>query len=265
MEEVYRLERVSCFYGEVAALKDIDLNVLRGESISVLGANGAGKSTLLKLLDGLIFPSSGRVMFFGMSLGDAVNLKALRERVGFVFSEPDVQLFSPTVFDEVAFGPLQIGLSGKEVVKRVEDTLTFLGLSHLKERPPYTLSTGEKKKVAIGSVLSINPEVLLLDEPTTGLDPKTQVWLIEVLAELKKIGKTCIIATHDLSLAADLSDRVVILGESHTIASVGSAEHILGNKELLLGANLIHEHAHRHGEIIHRHSHGPFSIHDEHE
>lgn len=265
MEEVYRLEGISYRYGEVTALKDIDLKIERGESIAILGANGTGKSTLLKILDGLVFPSSGVVKFFGQTLKEGTNLRAMRERVGFIFCEADVQLFSPTVFDEVSFGPLQIGLPEEEVKRRVEDTLSLLGISRLKDRPPYTLSTGEKKKVAIGSVLSINPEVFLLDEPTTGLDPRTQVWLVELLAELKKIKKTCVVATHDLSLAQDLCERAVILDESHRVLSGGPTQEILRDRELLLSANLIHEHAHRHGELTHTHGHGPFSIHDEHE
>jgi cobalt/nickel transport system ATP-binding protein len=143
--------------------------------------------------------------------------------------------------------------------------MDMLGLAPLKDRPPHTLSAGEKRKVAIASVLSINPEVLLLDEPTNGLDPRTQVWLLELLGELKGLKKTLVVATHDLSLVEDVSDRVAVLDESHKIVSDGTTGEILGNKELLLRTNLIHEHSHRHGEIVHTHSHAPFSVHDEHE
>jgi cobalt/nickel transport system ATP-binding protein len=265
-KEVYRLEGVEYSYGEVRALNRIDLKVARGECLSVLGTNGSGKSTLLKMLDGLHFPSTGRVSFFGEPLSEErAGSRHFRERVGFVFDEPDVQLFSPTVFDEVAFGPLQLDLATEEVKKRTNEVMDMLGLSPLKDRPPHSLSSGEKKKVAIASVLSINPEVLLLDEPTNGLDPRTQVWLLELLEELKGLKKTLVMATHDLSLVEDVADRVVVLDESHKIVADGGAVEILGDKELLLNANLIHEHAHRHGEIVHSHSHGPFSVHDEHE
>jgi cobalt/nickel transport system ATP-binding protein len=114
-------------------------------------------------------------------------------------------------------------------------------------------------------VLAVNPDVLLLDEPTNGLDPRTQVWLYELLEALKGAGRTIIMATHDLSLVQDLSDHVIVLDEAHSIAADGTAPEVLGDKDLLLRANIIHEHAHRHGEIIHRHSHGPYSIHDEHD
>jgi cobalt/nickel transport system ATP-binding protein len=265
-EEILRLEGVGYNYGRVQALQRIDLTVTRGECLSVLGTNGSGKSTLLKVLNGLYFPSTGKVSFFGEPLTEEYAAsRSFRERVGFVFEEPDVQLFSPTVFDEVAFGPLQLGLSTEEVKKRTNEVMDMLGLSPLKNRPPHTLSGGEKRKAAIASVLSINPEVLLLDEPTNGLDPRTQVWLLELLGELKGLKKTLVIATHDLSLVEDVADRVVVLDESHRIVSDGKTLEILGDKELLLRANLIHEHSHRHGEIVHTHSHAPFSVHDEHE
>ena len=265
VEEVYRLERVSYLYGGSAALKDVSLKIGRGECVSVLGANGSGKSTLLKILDALLFPTSGTMEFSGEEIKAGSNPRSLRETVGFVFFEPDIQLFCPTVFDEVSFGPLQLGLPEEEVKKRADDTISLLGISQLKDRPPYTLSAGEKKKVAIASVLSINPQVLLLDEPTNALDPRTQVWLIGLLSEFKKLRKTCVIATHDLSLAWDVSERAVVLDESHRVVADGPSAEILQNKGLLLSANLIHEHSHRHGAIVHTHSHGPFSVHDEHE
>ncbi len=269
MEEVYALEGVGFSYGDVAALRDASFSVRGGESLAVLGANGSGKSTLLKILNGLIFPSVGRVEFMGRPLTESALSGGFRgyfrERVGFVFPEPDVQLFCPTVFEEVAFGPLQLDLGEEEARKRVAELLEMTGLSGLKDRPPYTLSGGEKKKVAIASVLSINPDVLLLDEPTNGLDPRTQVWLFEILSGLKSLGKTFVIATHDLSLAEDFAERVIVIDESHTIAADGPAHAILRDKDLLLRANIIHEHTHRHGDLVHVHSHGPFASHDEHE
>ena len=141
----------------------------------------------------------------------------------------------------------------------------MLDIRTLKDRQPHHLSSGEKKKVAIGSVLSLNPDVLLMDEPTNGLDPRTQVWLFELMEALRKFKKTIVIATHDLSIVEDLADRAVVLNEEHTIAAEGSAVGIIRDKDLLLSVNIIHEHAHRHGDIVHVHSHGPFARHDEHE
>ena len=269
MDELYRLERVCYNYGNQFALKDISFTIRQGEHVAVLGANGSGKSTLLKILNGLIFPTSGVVECLGGKVAEESLagdfLRCFRERVGFVFSEPDVQLFCPTVFDEVAFGPLQLGLQGDEARRRVDELLNMLGISALKDRAPYTLSTGEKKKVAIAAVLAVNPDVLLLDEPTNGLDPRTQVWLFELLEGLKALNKTCIMSTHDLSLAEDFADRVIVMDEAHSIAADGPTPDVMRDKELLLRTNIIHEHAHRHGSITHKHSHGPFSTHDEHE
>jgi len=268
-EELYRLDGVSYVYGEQAALKDVSFAVNRGESLAILGANGSGKSTLLKLLNALIYPTSGAISFMGTVIGgDGFTgnmLKCFRERVGFVFAEPDVQLFCPTVFDEVAFGPLQLGLAVREASERATDLLGMLGIASLKERAPYTLSTGEKKKVAIASVLAINPDVLLLDEPTNGLDPRTQVWLFELIESLKGLKKTCIMSTHDLSLVEDLAERALVIDERHALAADGTSREILTDKDLLLAANIIHEHTHRHGDVVHIHSHGPFATHDEHD
>lgn len=269
MDELYRLERVCYNYGDQYALREISFTIRQGEHVAVLGANGSGKSTLLKILNGLIFPTSGVVECLGGKVSERSLagdfLKCFRERVGFVFSEPDVQLFCPTVFDEVVFGPLQLDLSKDEAGRRADELLNMLGISALKERPPYTLSTGEKKKVAIASVLAVNPDVLLLDEPTNGLDPRTQVWLFELLQGLKELKKTFIIATHDLSIVEDLTERAIVINEAHEVAADGRTKEVLRDKDMLLAANIIHEHTHRHGDVTHIHSHGPFATHDEHD
>ena len=230
------------------------------EALAVLGANGSGKSTLLKVLAGLAEPTSGTVEAFGRriddgGLGDEAVAQRFRRRVGMVFQSADAQLFSPTVRDEVAFGPLHLGLSRDEVAGRVGDTLEMLGLRGLAERAPYNLSGGEKKKVALACVLSINPEVLLLDEPTNGLDPRTQEWLIELLGQLHLAGKTIVLATHQLDVLGRLADRALVLGEDHRPAADGPLAAVLADRELLLSVNLIHEHAHHHGELLHSHSH----------
>ncbi|MBI5874762.1 MAG: ABC transporter ATP-binding protein, partial [Deltaproteobacteria bacterium] len=237
-------------------------------SLAILGANGSGKSTLLKIMAGLAFPADGHITALGKPLtqemlsGEFAGF--FRSKVGFIFQEPDVQIFCPTVWDEIAFGPLQLDMPKHEVRKRVDDTLDMLGITALKDRQPHHLSGGEKKKVAIGSVLSLNPDVLLLDEPTNGLDPRTQVWLFELLAGLRMVKKTIIMATHDLSIVEDLTDRVAVLSEGHTIVADGSPSEILKDKDMLLKVNIIHEHTHRHGDVVHIHSHGPFARHDEH-
>ncbi len=269
-EPIFNIERVSYRYGDkYIGLKDINMQVNSGESLAILGANGSGKSTLLKIMAGLAFPADGSITALGKPLtqemlsGEFAGF--FRSKVGFIFQEPDVQIFCPTVWDEIAFGPLQLDMPKNEVRQRVEDTLRMLGIMALKDRQPHHLSGGEKKKVAIGSVLSLNPDVLLLDEPTNGLDPRTQVWLFELLAGLRTVKKTIIMATHDLSIVEDLTDRVAVLSEEHTIVADGSPIEILKDKDMLLKVNIIHEHTHRHGDITHIHSHGPFARHDEHE
>ncbi|MHB1652875.1 MAG: energy-coupling factor ABC transporter ATP-binding protein [Desulfitobacteriaceae bacterium] len=232
-------------------LSRINLRINAGESLAILGANGSGKSTLLKILCGLIFPDCGTIAAFGQelsekSLEDPTFLQGFRQKVGFVFQNSDAQLFSATVWDELAFAPLQGGLSSDVVKDRVKDTAKLLGIEHLLERPPYRLSGGEKKKVALACVLSVNPEVLFLDEPTNGLDPRTQFWLVEFLIALKKAGKTVITATHDLSIVEDIAERIIIVREDHTIAADGPTLDILSNRQLLLEVNLVHERSHFH-------------------
>jgi cobalt/nickel transport system ATP-binding protein len=248
------------------ALAAIDLTILSGQHVAIVGANGSGKSTLLKMLDGLVFPTSGAIRAFGAPLtGDALEDPAYRRdfraRVGFVFQEADVQLFCSDAYDELAFGPLQLGLARDEVERRVREAAQQLRVEGILDRPPYTLSGGEKKRVAIASVLTMQPHVLLLDEPTNALDPRSQVWLLDVLEDWKHEGRTVVMATHDLSAAAESADRIVVLSEEHTIVADGTPEEVLLQRELLLSVNLIHEHTHRHASTAHRHAHahGPGS------
>jgi cobalt/nickel transport system ATP-binding protein len=175
--------------------------------------------------------------------------------VGFVFQNSDVQLFCPTVFDEIAFGPLQLNISPEEVEARVEDVLAMMGITKLRDRTPHTLSGGEKKKVCIATVLVNNPDVLLLDELTAGLDPRTQLWLTELLQELGRAGKTVITATHDLEIVDRIGKRAVVMGEDHRVKADNSTAKVLDDMELLLSVNLIHEHMHLHGKTVHEHPH----------
>ncbi len=245
--DVFRVDGVSYSYlGRFPALDAVSLRVGRGEKVALLGANGCGKSTLLKLLDGLLFPDAGRFVAFGEEitedkLEDEQLQRAFRSRVGFIFQNSDAQTFSPTVRDELAFGPLNLGKGLDEVDSRVQDTLAMLGIDDLADRAPYQLSGGQKKRVAIGSVLVMNPEVLLFDEPTAALDPRTQWWLTELIVELNEAGKTIVLATHDLDSLTRLADRCLVFSEDHRLVAEGAPGEVLDDRGLLLGVNLIHE------------------------
>lgn len=208
------------YHQNIPALAGINLKINPGDRLAILGPNGSGKSTLLQILNGLIFPNSGEVWFHGQALTEK-NLKELkflrffRERVGFVFQDSDVQLFCPTVLDELMYGPLQLSLPKEEAEDRSRNILKQLNMEKTALRPTYMLSGGEKKKIAIGSILTMNPEVLLLDEPTNGLDPKTSAFFIDLLLRLNDSGKTIVIASHDLKLVADMNASVALLSEEH--------------------------------------------------
>jgi cobalt/nickel transport system ATP-binding protein len=268
---VFELESVSFAYeGKQPALDSISLSIRAGERVAILGSNGSGKSTLLKLLDALYFPASGTLRAFGQPLSeqaleDEEYNFAFRRRVGLVFQDTDVQLFSPSVWEEVAFAPVQLRLPKDEVLARVEAALGALRIEPLRERAPHRLSGGEKRRVALASILSLNPEVWLLDEPTTGLDPRSQAWLVDFVIEQGQAGRTMITATHDLSIVEAIADRVLVLNEEHRLVAEGTPADILGNADLLLSANLIHAHRHPHadgtGEHSHMHVHGPLREH----
>jgi cobalt/nickel transport system ATP-binding protein len=246
------------------ALDDITLDVERGEMVALLGANGCGKSTLLKALNGLVFAGGGTFHAFGElvtedSLEDEQFSMAFRSRVGFVFQNSDAQVFSPTVREEIAFGCLQLGMSQQDTKARIDDVLDLLEIGDLADRAPFQLSGGQKKRVAIASVLVMNPEVLLFDEPTAGLDPRTQAWLLDLMAQLNDAGKTIVHATHDLDTLDRIATRCVVFGEDHRIARIGTPGEIVADRELMLAANLIHEHTHRHLDgdrvVVHLHEH----------
>jgi cobalt/nickel transport system ATP-binding protein len=267
MERLIRLEHVSYrYHDQITALADVSLEISRGDNLAIVGANGSGKSTLLQIMAGLIHPTSGRFLFDGSlvseeSLREKSFLRTFRQSIGYVFQESDVQLFCPTVLDEVLYGPLQLEIPEAEAMSRAFEVMEMLRIEHLKDRPSFMLSGGEKKKVAIASVLTMNPEVLLLDEPTNGLDPKTQSFLVELMLALIEAGKTLVIGTHDLSLVDELRSTVAVLSEDHRVEKIGRTEEILSDEELLLKVNLIHEHVHRHGEAVHRHIHSHYLFH----
>ena len=267
MKEIISLKNIDySYYGKIPALKNINLSVNKGDMFAIIGLNGSGKSTLLHIINALIFPDSGSVLFDGnsvteKSLADKSFGIQFRQRMGYIFQNPDIQLFCPTVFDELLFGPLQLNLSPEEAKERAEQTLSYLGIKYLKERPVYMLSGGEKKRVAIASVLTMNPEVLLVDEPLSSLDPKTQTFFIELLIELNEAGKTIIFTTHQLDLIEHLQPQVAVLSDEHTIKKNGTASEILDNEELLISVNLIHEHIHKHGKEEHKHYHSHYVFH----
>lgn len=267
MEDLIRMEGVSySYYNTIAAVCDVNLAVQEGERFAIMGANGSGKSTLLQLMNGLIHPAKGKYFFRGneVSEGTLKNkgfLRFFRERVGYVFQDSEVQLFCPTVLDELLYGPLQLEMAEGAALDRAFEVMRMLNIEHLKDRPSYRLSGGEKKMVAVGSVLTMNPEVLLLDEPTSGLDPRTQCFLVELLLELSEAGKTLVISTHDLSLVDEIQARVALLSEDHRLEKIDACQALLADEELLLKVNLIHEHRHFHGQAVHRHRHSHYSRH----
>lgn len=234
------------YLGRFTALDGVSFSVHLGEKVALLGANGCGKSTLLKVLDGLVFPDSGEYQAFGVevtedSLEDEQFSTGFRARIGFIFQNSDVQVFSPSVREEIAFGPLQLGLSRERAAARVEDVLALLDIADLADRAPYQLSGGQKKRVAIASVLAMNPEVLLFDEPTATLDPRSQQWLVELIGELSRAGKTIVMATHDLDVLEVVADRCLVFSEQHQLVASGGVDEILGDRDLLLDVNLVHQ------------------------
>jgi cobalt/nickel transport system ATP-binding protein len=209
------------------ALEGISLTIRQGESVALIGPNGAGKSTLLLHLNGIL-RSNGAVRIMDKKVDDN-NLKWLRSKVGLIFQNPDDQLFSPNVFDDVAFGPINMGYQKSEVNESVTRALQMVGMSGYEDRSPYHLSTGEKKRIAIATVLAMNPEILAIDEPTGNLDPRSKWSLIRLL---KQLALTQIIATHDLEMVRALCSRTVILDKGQIIAD-GTTEEILADAELL--------------------------------
>ena len=247
-------------YSGDAVLNKINLNIEKGEAIAIMGPNGSGKSTLLKLINGIISPERGTYRFDGQEvthkkLQEAGFGKLLHQIIGFVFQNSDTQLFCPDVYDEIAFGPRQMGMNESDVDKRVNDCLDLLDIQNFRSRSPYHLSGGEKRKVAIACVMALNPEVLVLDEPMNGLDPRTQRWLVGFLTNLNKAGKTLITSTHNLELVQEISTRAILFDENHKIAADLPTEELLENIELLKQVNLVDEYYHVHEGMAHKHFH----------
>jgi cobalt/nickel transport system ATP-binding protein len=212
------------------------------------------------MLDGLIFPDRGTVKAFGIALEESLlndeNIsRDFRKKVGLVFQNSDVQLFCPTVKEDIVFGPLPLGVEKKEIEKRLERLTSILDIKDLLSRSPHQLSIGEKRKVAIASTLIIDPEVLILDEPTAGLDPLTTRHIVDLLVEENLSGKTIIMSTHDLHIVEEISDICYVFSHDKKIVQFGLPEAILKDTALLQANNVVHIHSHKHKDRIHLHPH----------
>lgn len=222
MTPIINLSHISYNYEEVSALNDISLKIYAGELIFFTGPNGCGKSTLFKLLNGLIFPTKGEYYFDNKkinknTLQDNMFAKNFHKRIGYIFQNPDVQLFNATVYDEIAFGPRQMNLNEEIIHQRVNELLIYLNIQHLQDRPPYHLSGGEQKKVALAAILALNPDVLMIDEPLNGLDNKTRQWFKDFLLDFIKANKTILISTHEQELLSLPHSRIIKFNDRHTI------------------------------------------------
>lgn len=219
-ENILELKDICFAYEDHVALKHIDLTVKHGETVVLEGPNGCGKSTLIRILNGLEVANEGTYICDGEVIDEKflkqeLRTKKFHQKIGYVFQNPDIQLFCSSVEQEIAFGPMQMGLPQGEIEKRVEDCIALLSIEELRKRPSFYLSTGEKKKVALASVLSVNPKILILDEPLSGLDEASKEWLTSFLLDLKKAKKTMIIATHDHTFSHEIADKVVRMNKEH--------------------------------------------------
>lgn len=250
------LERVGFAWpDESPLLQDFSLRIAAGEKVVLLGANGCGKSTLLKIFNGLLTPQTGLVRWLGEPLTTGwlkspQRAAAFRRACVLLFQHPEAMLFNLTVREELAYGPRQLGLP--DVNARVDYWAEVLGLTPLLEKPPFLLSGGQKQKVALACLLVLDPDLLLLDEPSSSLDPATVGWLVDTLVHS---NKTLVVSTHNLSLAAELGERAVVLGDGGKILFDGPMRMALSGAQLLEQAGLAHRHRHRHGGVEHSHVH----------
>jgi cobalt/nickel transport system ATP-binding protein len=259
---IFDLQDVSYSYEKANALCDVSLQIKRGERTALLGANGSGKSTLIRLLAALSFPVKGSLAFFGKKLTasqleDPEFFYSFRRRVGIIFQNPDIQLFNASVFDEVAFAPLQLGWPRNQIRDAVLATLAAMNIDHLRDRPPHRLSGGEKKRVALASVLVLDPEILLLDEPTAGLDPSSAAQIVNILSSWKGTEKTVITATHDLDVLEEIADRCCVLESGRFVADETPLT-LVHDVALMERTSLVRAHPHSHSTkalVPHPHIH----------
>lgn len=226
---------------EQIALEDINFTVADGELLGVIGHTGSGKSTLLQHLNGLLKPSSGRVLVGDVDItAPGVSMVEIRKRIGLVFQYPEYQLFEETVAKDVAFGPKNLGLSEQEIEERVQEALELVGLDYeqIKERSPFELSGGQKRRVAIAGVVAMRPEVLILDEPTAGLDPKAHHDVLDMVQEVhRRTGNIIILVSHNMADIARVSDKIIVIDSGHLVTT-GTPQEVFAQKELLRGVGL---------------------------
>ena len=220
------------------ALEDVNFSAAHGKMVALLGPNGAGKSTLFLHFNGILRPSAGTVMVENVPLTyDKKSIMKVRQKVGIVFQNPDDQLFAPTVEEDVAFGPLNVGLDQDEVERRVAESLERVGMAGFEKKPPHHLSGGQKKRVAIAGILAMSPEIMVLDEPTSGLDPKGASRILHLLHKLNQEGMTIVISTHDVDLVPLYASQVYIISEGHIIKE-GTPQDVFSDEETIRNANL---------------------------
>jgi cobalt/nickel transport system ATP-binding protein len=237
---LFKIENLTHEYSDgTLALDEISLSFDRAERIALLGTNGSGKTTLLNHLNGILKPTSGTIIFDGAPLKyDAKSLLSLRKRVGFVFQDPNDQLFAPTVKQDVAFGPLNLGYSADKVKTIVEQALETVKISELAEKPPHFLSLGQKKRVALAGVLAMEPEVIIMDEPTSNLDPRATSEILHLLLQLnKEKGITLLLATHDVDMVPLFATKLYILNKGKLV-SEGTPKETFSNSKLIRQVNL---------------------------
>lgn len=239
MTSILECRNVVYSYGDgTKALNGVSISLDEGQKIALVGPNGAGKSTLMLMLNGILRPSAGEVLFHGRTFQyDSASLREIRRKVGMVFQNSDDQLFAPTVFQDVAFGPVNLGFPEDKVKLYADYALQYVGLSGYERRPPHHLSGGEKKRVAIAGILAMEPEVLILDEPTSNLDPASSEEIMEMLDELNVGGKTIIISTHDVDLAYRWADEVILMEDGGVLLR-GTGQEVFGDAELIKRARL---------------------------
>jgi cobalt/nickel transport system ATP-binding protein len=220
----------------VEALHGISFDIKQGERVALLGPNGSGKSTLILLIAGLLTPKSGEIRVFGQKT-TAKDFQKFRSRIGIVFQDPDDQLFTPSVIEDVEYGPKNLKLPEEDIKQRSNHVLDKMGITHLRDRPPHRLSFGEKKKVSLATALVLKPELLILDEPTANLDLASRRGLIDTLNELSKAGTTIIISTHDAEAIPEIADRVIIISHGQKLLE-GQTSSVLQNKQILEASGL---------------------------
>ncbi|MBQ2612384.1 MAG: ATP-binding cassette domain-containing protein [Methanobrevibacter sp.] len=220
------------------ALKNVNMEIFKGEKVAIMGPNGAGKSTLFSHFNGLTEPTSGYLELDGKKMEyDKKTLLEIRQKVGIVFQDPNDQLFAPTVKEDVAFGPMNLGLDYEEVEKRVNEALELVGMKKFKDKTPHHLSGGQQKRVAIAGIIAMRPEIMILDEPTAGLDPQGVNQVLTILNNLNKDGMSIVISSHDIEMVNGFAEKIFVLYEGEILAS-GDKHEIFSNKELLKKAHL---------------------------